>query len=275
MNKIIKISFTIFLIIFSININATEIKFGVYTSDKASVMYKKFKPIIDYLEENAKKQDINLKIIIKIYPTYESALEGIINGKYDFARFGPSSYIIAKQKNSKIRLLVKEEQRRKTSFSGVFIVKKYSDIKSIKDFKNKSFAFGDKHSTIGRYLAQDEMLKSDINSNDLKNYEYLGRHDKVALSVANGNFDAGVIKESTYLKYKYRGITSIATFSSLTKPWLVRAGFDDKLYNILKISLLKLKDKEVLKSIKKTGFIEGSDDDYTIIKKSMDNSSRF
>ncbi|MAC82622.1 MAG: phosphonate ABC transporter substrate-binding protein [Arcobacter sp.] len=254
---------------------AIDLKFGIYTSDKASVMYKQFSPIIKYLEKDAKKQGLDLKISIKIYPSYESALEGIVKGDYDFARFGPASYILAKQRNKDIKLLVKEEHKGKKVFNGVFIVRKGSTIKSLKDLKNKSFAFGDKQSTIGRYLAQNELLKVNITSKDLKKFDYLNRHDKVALAVVHGDFDSGVVKESSYKKYKNRGLKSIASFQNITKPWLVKAGLDDKVYNTLKKSLLNLKDKEVLKSIKKTAFLEAMDDDYTIIKESMDNSSRF
>ncbi|MBU3013123.1 phosphate/phosphite/phosphonate ABC transporter substrate-binding protein [Poseidonibacter lekithochrous] len=266
----------IFLLLFLIqNTYASDLKFGIYTSDKASVMYKQFKPIIQYLEKDAKKQGLELKISIKIYPSYESALEGIVRGDYDFARFGPASYILAKQKNSDIKLLVKEEQKGKEVFNGIFIVKKDSPIKSLKDLKNKSFAFGDKHSTIGRYLAQNELLKANITSKDLKAFDYLNRHDKVALAVAFGNYDAGVVKESSYNKYKSRGLKAISSFQNITKPWLVRSGLDDKIYNTLKKSLLDLKDEKVLKSIKKTAFIESRDEDYTIIKKSIENSSKF
>ena len=266
----------IFLLLFLIqNTYASDLKFGIYTSDKASVMYKQFKPIIQYLEKDAKKQGLELKISIKIYPSYESALEGIVRGDYDFARFGPASYILAKQKNSDIKLLVKEEQKGKEVFNGIFIVKKDSPIKSLKDLKNKSFAFGDKHSTIGRYLAQNELLKANITSKDLKTFDYLNRHDKVALAVAFGNYDAGVVKESSYNKYKSRGLKAISSFQNITKPWLVRSGLDDKIYNTLKKSLLDLKDEKVLKSIKKTAFIESRDEDYTIIKKSIENSSKF
>jgi len=266
----------IFLLLFLIqNTYASDLKFGIYTSDKASVMYKQFKPIIQYLEKDAKKQGLELKISIKIYPSYESALEGIVRGDYDFARFGPASYILAKQKNSDIKLLVKEEQKGKEVFNGIFIVKKDSPIKSLKDLKNKSFAFGDKHSTIGRYLAQNELLKANITSKDLKTFDYLNRHDKVALAVAFGNYDAGVVKESSYNKYKSRGLKAISSFQNITKPWLVRSGLDDKIYNTLKKSLLDLKDGKVLKSIKKTAFIESRDEDYTIIKKSIENSSKF
>ena len=84
-----------------------------------------------------------------------------------------------------------------------------------------------------------------------------------------------MLKESSYEKYKDRGLISIATFENITKPWLVRSGLDNKIFNTLKNSLLRLKDKDILKSIKKTGFLEVRDNDYTSIKKSMNHSSEF
>ena len=168
MEKSFNLTYFFLLFFFVTNIYAIDLKFAIYTSDKASVMYKQFKPIINYLEEDAKKQSIDLKISIKICPTYESALEGIIKGYYDFARFGPASYILAKRKNNNIRLLVMEEEKGRKVFNGVFIARKNSGIKTLKDLKNKSFAFGDQQSTVGRYLAQDEMLKVGLNSNILK-----------------------------------------------------------------------------------------------------------
>lgn len=92
---------------------AAEVKFGVYTSDKASVMYKKFKPIVDYLEEDAKANGVDMQITLKIYPTYEGAINGIVKGEYDFARFGPASYIMAKEQNDGISLLAMEQNKGK------------------------------------------------------------------------------------------------------------------------------------------------------------------
>ncbi|MAD41408.1 MAG: phosphonate ABC transporter substrate-binding protein [Arcobacter sp.] len=275
MKKNKKITLIFLLLLFTTSTYAINLKFGIYTSDKASVMYKQFSPIIKYLEKDAKRQGLDIKISIKIYPSYESALEGIVRGDYDFARFGPATYILAKQRNDAIKLLVREEQKGKKVFNGIFIVKEDSSIKTLQDLKNKSFAFGDKRSTIGRYLAQDELLKANITSKDLKEYDYLNRHDKVALAVAFGSFDAGVVKESSYKKYKYRGLKAISSFQNITKPWLVRSGLNDKIYNTLKESLLNLKDERILKSIKKTAFIESRDEDYAVIKKSIENSSKF
>ena len=266
--------FIFFLLTLGI-LQANEITFGVYTSDKASVMYKKFKPILNYLEQDAKKQGVDINIKLKIYPSYKTALEGIVKGEYDFARFGPASYILASEQNPNIKLLAMEHKKGKKVFNGAFITKEDSSIKSLKDLDGKSFAFGNAQSTIGRYLAQAELLDAGLNHTNFAKYDYLGRHDKVALAVANGDYDAGVVKESTLKKYKDRGLKVISTFQNVTKPWIVRADFDPKTFTVLQNSLLNLKDKKVLKVVKKSGFLKAITEDYTIIKKGMDKSKQF
>lgn len=254
---------------------ASELNFGVYTSDKPTVMYKKFKPIIDYLEKDLQNNGINKKIKLKIYPTYESAINGLVKGEYDFARFGPASYILAKDKNKNIKLLVQEIKNDKKRFKGVFITKSNSGINRIEDLKGKSFAFGNDNSTIGRFLSQAQMLKRGIDSEKLVTFKYLQRHDKVALAVANGDFDAGVIKESTFKKYKDKGIRSFHTFDNVTKPWLVRENFPKKEFEILQNTMINLRNKEILTIFKGDGFIKTNDDEYDFVREGINLAKKF
>lgn len=258
---------------------SNEIKFGIYTSDKPSDMYKKFKSVINYLEKDLKSNGIEAKIKLKIYPTYDAAIDGLAKGEYDFARFGPASYILAKEKNKNIKLLVMEINKGKKVFNGVFFTHKDSNIKNLADLKGKAFAFGSDKSTIGRFLSQAELLKNGISSKELKSFKYLGRHDKVALAVLNQDFDAGVVKEKTFNKYKnkypHKPLAMIKVFDNVTKPWVVKEGMSDKLYNVLKFSMINLKDKKVLKVFKGDGFVEANDKEYNFVREGMNLSKRF
>jgi len=256
--------------------DAASLTFGVYTSDKPTAMYRKFKPILDYLEGRFKRDGLDVGLKIKIYPSYSAALNAIVNGDVDFARFGPASYILAKERNRDIRLLAMEHKKNQKRFYGIFIVPEPSSITSLEEIKGKSFAFGDKNSTIGRYLSQAELVKAGVHEKDLANYAYLGRHDKVALAVAAGNYDAGVVKENTYKKYAAsKGLKKIARFPNVTKPWVVRAGFDEKLFGIVQQALWELTDKNVLKNLKQDGFLPAEDDDYEFVRQGMQRSKDF
>ena len=214
---------------------AENITFGIYTSDKPTSMYQKFKPIIDYLQDRITQNGSNVTIKMKIFPSYTAAVDALVGGNVDFVRFGPASYIMVKERNEDVRLLVMEHKNNQKKFYGVFIAATKSPVTSIDELKGKSFAFGDRNSTIGRYLSQAELVKAGIRSADLSKYDYLGRHDKVALAVAVGNYDAGVVKENTYKKYSdSKGLKKIAQFPNITKPWVVRSGLDDKIFIVLK-----------------------------------------
>jgi phosphonate transport system substrate-binding protein len=195
---------------------AETVTFGIYTSDKPTVMYQKFKPIIDYLQDRLKQNGSNATVKMKIFPSYAAAVDALVAGKVDFMRFGPASYIMARDRDENIRLLAMEHKKNKKRFYGVFIVTKNSTINSINGLKGKSFAFGNQNSTIGRYLSQAELVKAGVRSADLSRYDFLGRHDKVALAVAVGNYDAGVVKENTFKKYaESKGLKKIAQFPNV------------------------------------------------------------
>lgn len=269
----------IFALLYTTLFATENIKFGIYTSDKPSDMYKKFKSVIKYLEKDLKTKGIDAKISLKIYPTYDAAIDGLANGEYDFARFGPASYILAKQKNENIKLLVMEINKGKKIFNGVFITHDKSGITKLEELKNKNFAFGNNKSTIGRYLSQSALLKHGISSEELKSFKYLGRHDKVALAVLNKDFDAGVVKEKTYKKYKNKysdkSLVMIKTFDNVTKPWVVKENMPKNIYDALKASMLALKDKKVLKVFKGDGFVETNDNEYNFVREGMNLAKRF
>ena len=131
------------------------LNFGVYTSDKHSEMYKKFRPALKYLENTTThKLKRNTRIHLRIFKCYEEATDALVEGKVDFVRFGPASYIHAKDRKPGISILSAELNNGKKIFQGIIFVRSDSPIKNMADLKGKSFAFGNKFSTIGHYLSQ-------------------------------------------------------------------------------------------------------------------------
>jgi phosphonate transport system substrate-binding protein len=106
---------------------------------------------------------------------------------------------------------------------------------------------------------------------DLGSYDYLGRHDKVGHAVGIGQYDAGALKESTFAKLLKKGvpIRALAEFQNVTKPWIAHSGLGNQIFIALQESLLELKDSAALKPLKKDGFVTGSDEDYSMIRKSI------
>ena len=269
----------IFLCILVQSVSAeTLLSFGLYTSDKPTLLVKKFRPILNTLEKSM-SDSLKTKITIKISITnsYEKGILALANSEVDFSRLGPASYIKAREQNPNISLLAMESKKGKKYFEGVICVHENSIIKSIPDLKGKSFAFGDKRSTIGRYLSQQHLYQNGIKAHQLSSYKYLGRHDKVGYAVAKQEFDAGALKKSTFIKLTKKGqaLKILAHFDNITKPWVAREGLNKKIFNALKNALLNIKNKEILKVLKKDGFLSANTDDYKVIKQAMDDNKMF
>lgn len=255
-----------------------ELSFGTYTSDKPTTMVKKFRPVINALEKELEEiTGEKVKIKLHISRNYQKGIEDIVSGKVDFARLGPASYIEAKHKSPGIKLIAMESKKGKKRFNGVICIRKDSEIKQLTDLRGRSFAFGNQKSTIGRYLSQALLVKNFIFAKDLKNFEYLGRHDKVAYSVANGQFDAGALKESTFKKVVKKGksLKALVTFENITKPWVMRSNFPESLFKKIQSSLLNIRDKKALKLLKKDGFLVGSDSEYDVVRDAIKNNKEF
>jgi len=216
-------------------------------------------------------------IRMQIAKDYDQGISHLTSGKVDFSRFGPASYIEAKKMNNKIEILAVESKDGAKVFYGVIATESSSPIKTIEDVRNKSFAFGDEGSTIGRFLSQLYLQQNGIRANDLSKYEYLGRHDKVGTAVGAGDFAAGALNESTFKKLIDAGepLRAVAKFPNVTKPWIARSGLDPVIYEALQLSLLEIRNERALKGLKIHGFLKGDDRDYAVIREAMDFNSLF
>jgi phosphonate transport system substrate-binding protein len=252
--------------------------FGSYTADKPTETVRKFMPFLNYL---SKEMTITLnepvKIKLKIASDYEEGIENLTEGRVDFSRFGPASYVTAKARNPNIKIIAMESKKGKKTFKGIIAIHSDSTFTDLKDLKGHSFAFGDPHSTIGRYLAQEQLLNAGISGADLKMYSYLGRHDRVGAAVGNRDYDAGALKESTFKKLvaKNTKIKRLVTFDNVTKPWIASPNVPIRIYEAINRAMMGVTDTKTLESIAKSGFLPGSDADYDIIRAAMKHSESF
>ncbi len=254
-----------------------SLTFGVYQSEKATVMYRSFTPVIEALTETMEaKLQRPVDVKLSIFSNYDEAIESLVSGKVDFVRFGPASYILAKEKQAAIQLIAMETEGGDKRFQGAVFVRKDSPVQKLSDLKGRKFAFGDKNSTIGRYLIHAELVKAGITSGDLAGYQYLGRHDTVVKAVEVGDFDAGSAMLSTIEKANAKGqFRVIATFDNVTKPWVARKGLDRSTVEAIEQGLCTIKDQGILKELKITGFVPTSEKEYDFVREGMKLAERF
>ncbi|MBF0357936.1 MAG: PhnD/SsuA/transferrin family substrate-binding protein [Magnetococcales bacterium] len=256
--------------------HSKTLSFGVYTHIRSTEMLKKMEPFRKYLEDAIADKGLTHSINMRIYPSYGRAIEALAGGEVDFVRFGPVSYVLAKKKNPSIQLLAIESNNGKKFFNGVLSVAAASKIQSIDQLRGENIAFGSRKSTTGRYLAQAELVKAGIMAGDLSGHTYLGRHDKVVYAVASGKYAAGASNENTFNKYaKSKGLRKLLEFPCVTKPWVASGDLSQELVDSLRTILLELQDPNVLKTIKRSGFLPGSDVDYNQIRHAMALAKQF
>ncbi|SLN42126.1 Phosphate-import protein PhnD precursor [Roseovarius albus] len=255
-----------------------QLTFGTYTADKPTTTVKKYKPFLDYLaQEMSEILEEPVFIKMKIASDYEAGINQLVSGKVDFARFGPASYVTAFTRNDGIRIIAMEAKKGKKRFKGVIVVHADNEMQTLAELSQHSFAFGSELSTIGRYLAQSYLIQAGVTSNDLSNYAYLGRHDRVGMAVGSGKFTAGALKESTFKKLVEQGVPlrPLFEFDNVTKPWIAAVDLDPAVTAAMRQVMLSAEDKEAIQNVSKGGFLTGTDSDFNLIREAMIQSERF
>jgi len=76
------------------------------------------------------------------------------------------------------------------SFSAI-VVRSDSPIRSIRELKGRTMAFGSPHSTSGNLIPRYLLWDNGVPIQRLKSYANLQHHDAVAKAILKGQFDAG------------------------------------------------------------------------------------
>lgn len=224
-------------------LQAEQLIFGVYANDNPRQIVEQLRPTLNELEKNLSiiaGRDITIKMDVS--SSYHDAINQLVSGRVDFSRFGVASYLIAQQKNMNLRLLAIEKKKDQEFFYGIICVNAKSDIQTLGELTGRSFAFGDMSSTIGRYMAQSTLLQAGVYGKNLSHYDYLKRHDKVGMAVADGTYDAGAIKESTFKSLVKNGyaLRSIKRMQVPTKPWIASDRLSQENFDLVQNALLAI-----------------------------------
>lgn len=252
--------------------------FGAYNSDKPSAMVAQLRPTLDLLAKTA-SEEMGEPVYIRLQITrgYEDGVDMIVNGTVEIMRLGAASYVVAKEQNSGIGILAVEKIRGKKEFKGIIAVHRDSPLRRMEDLKRRSFAFGAKDSTIGRYLSQLELMQAGVFARDFARFEYLGRHDAVGAAVGAGLFDAGAIEETMFEKMVSEGtpIRVLHSFPNVTKAWVARPDMDPRVSAGLTRALLRIDDPNALRALRFDGFLAGDDNDYAVTRRAIAENPRF
>lgn len=235
---------------------------GVHPYKPVVELNSMFKPIADYIS-----QKLDMPVELQFGKTYEDTAEKLGAGQFDFCFLGPTLYAKFAPRYRYIPLaqIVNNE---KPTFHGVIVVKKGSGINSIKELKGRSFAFGDRNSTLTHVVPLYMLMNAGVHLKDLSKYAFVGSHDNVALNVLVGKFDAAGLMPDIAEKYIPQGLEVIAESPDLPEHvFTATSGMDKKTAAKLGEAIRSM-PPDLYKKIKGslTGLQKFSDKDFDVLR---------
>lgn len=247
---------------------AEVLRVSAIPDEAPTELLRKFKPLGEYLEKQ-------LGMEVKFVPVadYPAVVESLASNRLDLAWLGGFTFVQVHLKDPTATPLVQREQD--AQFTSKFITAN-PDVKSLKDLKGKTFAFGSISSTSGSLMPRYFMLKEDnIKPEDyFSRVAYSGAHDATVAWVAAGKVDGGVLNASVWQKLVDAGkvdTSKVKVFA--TTPtyydynWTVRGNMDPALKEKIKQAFLALdpakpEQKAILDLQAASRFIETKPENY-------------
>ncbi len=238
--------------------------FGSVAMDIPAEMHRRLRPLTDYLSAELKRP-----VGLMLSADLSKAADELASGNVDIAYLTPVAYIKA-QRAGGARPVVKTVTRGGKSFRLMLVVRRDSPIKSVRDLTGKNFAFGDPAAILQRAV----VVNAGMRLEQLGSHRFIGHYDNIARGVANGDFDAGILKDTTAYEWERKGLRILHTSPELP-PYniAVSSRVDEKTRNVLRLALLRLDPRNpahrsVIESLDKNynGFASVTDAEYDIVR---------
>jgi phosphonate transport system substrate-binding protein len=174
----------------------TSIVFGAVPAEAASSLEADFATTRAILED-----ELGIEIEFFQASDYAGVIEGMIAGRVDAAQFGGFSYVIATNNGADVSVagVMTDGPDIEPGYRSYAITQPGSGIAGLADFAGRNICFVDPGSTSGFLFPSEGLLAIGLDpsetSTDL-NPTFAGGHDASAISVANGDCDAGFAYDS-------------------------------------------------------------------------------
>lgn len=173
---------------------------------------------------------------VKVGSSYSAVVEGLCNNQADIAWLGASTFGEANQKCGVDLLAVDVKKGESSYYSGIF-TRKNNGIKSIKDLKGKSMAFGSTSSTSSFNFPVAMLIADGVDPvKDLDKVIISGSHSASLAALAEGKVDAAAASYNSFGKAVKKGAIDPNNFAPLAKsqpipnpPMAMNKGLDSEL----------------------------------------------
>lgn len=237
-------------------------------------LQRKNKPLVEYLQ-----QKLGSKVKYVPVTDYGAAVAALASKKVDFAWLGGFTHVQARVLTGATPVVMRDIDRK---FKSIFIANKKSGINSIKDIRNKPFAFGSKSSTSGHLMPRHFLLSMhEINPDSAFKSKpiFSGAHDATVKMVESGRVKAGALNIQVWqrmLKSKKVDANRVKaiweTPEYVDYVWTARKDLDKQIVEKFKLAFLSLDaskqtDQKVLELQGAKKFVKASPKDFDDIEK--------
>jgi phosphonate transport system substrate-binding protein len=219
--------------------------FAVYPYDTPSQLAGRFEPLCAYLGTR-----LGQPVQLYLAHSYGDQIRRISHGQTDLAYLGPTPYLRARDRylggaaTDNLEILAGETLDGEPGYHAVVVTLASGPLHTLADLRGQTLALGDPRSFSSHFVPRALLAQAGLTLADLRDYAYLGRHERVALAVVHGDFAAGGLREDVAARYLDRGLRVIAR-SALLPPHLVvaRPRFDRALANAVRAALIAPDDR--------------------------------
>ena len=237
---------------------------GSVAMDIPVEMVKRMSVLTNYLALNS-----GLNIRFRPSPNLSSAVDEIGAGQTQIAYLTPVAYIDAQRKYGVVPL-VAPTINGKPTFSLVIGAKSGSSIRSPADLKGRRFAFGDEKAL----LQKAAVASMGLGTTDFSQFAYLKHYDNIAKAVLAGDFDGGILKDSTADDFKDKGIVVIGSTPPLPSyVFAVHSSMPVSIRNKLRDAFLSLKKDNPVGAVTLEAF-DSTYDGFVVVQDSAYDNVR-
>lgn len=188
---------------------AESLTFSPMLVEKPETVANQWRPVLDHLEKT-----LGADIRIVFQPDHAKIVEKFRRGEIDLAYLGPLPYLELKKTFPAAEPVVHVREADGGAKYTCAIVALAERKLAAKALRDKTIALTQPLSTCG-FLGTDGILRQAGSGLEYNRFRYLGTHEKVALAVARGDFDAGGLKTSIGRRYEHLGVKVVAESEAL------------------------------------------------------------
>ncbi len=176
----------------------------VHPFDTPTRIFTRFRPLTLYLSGVLGRP---LRLVIA--STYDEQIAMITDGRAQIAYMGPTPYVRARERG-RVEMLAGEAEGGQAFYQSAIVVRVDSPLQRVSDLKGRRMAFGAEISMSSSVAPKLMLAQAGVKLASLAGYSHLDRHERVALAVLHGDFDAGGLRLDIARAYLDRGLRILA-----------------------------------------------------------------